>query len=72
MSEESWPKLFSLTINEALAAGIPRSIIEAAWRQTDALLGTNAADDNIREYFDELTGITDEPHFRIENLKEDE
>lgn len=75
---DSWDGTGWMSIEEAIAAGVPREVIEAAWRDTDRELGTNRADELIAEHFgpaDDVVELEVEPsssplepvHFWIED-----
>jgi hypothetical protein len=47
-----------MTIEEALAAGVPKSVIIEAWQEADEMCGTNMTADLIRQYFVTQSGTS--------------
>lgn len=47
---------FWVTVDEALQAEMPPDLLIAAWRESDKMLGTNMADDLIREHLTARAG----------------
>jgi hypothetical protein len=66
--KSSWSDNTWITVDEAIAAGMRQEDLEKLWRDTDRMLGTNAADSLIRKHFGSASipptqsgGVTDGP-----------